>query len=76
MNLSYLYAWEIRPGILPQVLHPSAKKLNPPGRDCDVLVNTPTLTWEYTWTFEDGKRRDPPDSIGGFSNPMGCSLSI
>jgi hypothetical protein len=47
--LSYLYAWEIRPDI-----HPSADKLNPPRRNREkgVLVNTPTLAWAYTRTFE------------------------
>ncbi|EFX89247.1 hypothetical protein DAPPUDRAFT_232943 [Daphnia pulex] len=31
MNLSYLEAWEIQPGIHIQVLHPSTEKLNSPG---------------------------------------------
>ncbi len=31
INLSYLKSWEIQPGIHPQVLHPSAEKLTPPG---------------------------------------------
>jgi hypothetical protein len=31
MNLSYLEAWEIQPGIHIEVLHPSTAKLNPPG---------------------------------------------
>jgi hypothetical protein len=39
---SYLYAWEIRPGIHPQVLDPFAGKLNPPGGEKGVLVNTAT----------------------------------
>jgi hypothetical protein len=32
IDLSYLYAWEIQPGI-PQVLHPSAEELNNTRRD-------------------------------------------
>jgi hypothetical protein len=30
MNLSYLEAWEVQPGIHIQVLHPSTENSNPP----------------------------------------------
>jgi|LakMenEpi03Aug12_release.lakeMendotaPanAssembly.Ray.scaffolds.fasta_scaffold3069709_1 hypothetical protein len=31
MNVSYLKAWEIQPGIHPQVIHPPVEKLKTPG---------------------------------------------
>jgi hypothetical protein len=50
--LSYLYAWEIQPGIHSCSIHQLKSKKG-------VLVNTPTITWAYTRTFkEKGKRRE------------------
>jgi hypothetical protein len=44
---SYLWAWEIQPGIHPQVkLHPSAEKLSPPSR-----IGKKGGPREYTSTF-------------------------
>jgi hypothetical protein len=61
----------------PQVLHPSAEKLNSPGSRQDrkkgALVNTPTLTWVYTRTFKERVRRarNSTTGIGSFFNPNG-----
>jgi hypothetical protein len=70
--LSYLYAWEIQPGI-PQVLHPSSEELNDTRRDRvkkGVLVNTPTFTWAYTRTFKERGKKEIRNSIDVSSFPM------
>jgi hypothetical protein len=74
MNLSYLEAWEVQPGIHIQVLHPSTENSNPPHHQDRgskrVLVNTPTFTWAYTRTFKEMGFEEILYSVdtGSFSN--------
>jgi hypothetical protein len=68
--LSYLKAWEIRPGI-----HRCSNESSRLDRKKGVLVNTPTLTWAYTWTFKERERRDESPGIGSFSNQKAVYLN-